>query len=119
MKRLFLAGLLALAISMALAGPAAANKNKLTISATCNGSQPVTVFVNNQANENSAAPVAGGGSFKPIEGHFFLAGTSTEAFSFTTNFPKDPTVRCTGSFVDPESGTPLDFVVTGVLRPAK
>ena len=118
MKRLFLAGLLALAISMALAGTAAANKNKQTISASCNGGQPVTVFLNNRSNQNAAAP-EGGGSFKVTEGHFFLAGTSTEVFSFTTNFPRQPTLTCTGSFLDPESGTPLDFVVQGVLRPGK
>jgi len=95
---------------------AAANKNKQVISATCDG-QPVTVFVNTQSTQNAALRVQGGGSFKITEAHFFLAGTTEEAFSFATNFPKEPTVTCTGSFVDPDTGTPLDFVVQGVPRP--
>ena len=116
MQRWSLAGILALALMLAIPASASANKNQLLVPATCDGTS-VTVRVNLQSNENAAAPVVGGGSFKAIEGHFFFAGTTEEAFSFTTNFPKPPNVTCTGSFTDPESGQLLDFTITGVLRP--
>lgn len=118
MKRWLLAVLLALVVPMALASTAAANKNKGAISATCDG-KSVTALVNFRSNNNAAAPLEGGGSIKITEGHFFLHGTTTEVFSFTTNFPHEPAVTCTGSFVDPQSGELLDFTVQGVLRPGK
>jgi hypothetical protein len=116
MKRWYLAAIVALGLTLAASGSAAANKNQGPISATCDG-KPVTVRVNFRSNNNAAAPVVGGGSFKVIEGHFFLHGTNQEVFSFTTNFPKEPSVTCNGSFTDPMSGELLDFTVTGVLRP--
>ena len=116
MQRCSLAGILALALMLTIPASAAANKNQALVPATCDG-QSVTVRVNQRSSENAAGPVVGGGSLKVIEGHFFIAGTSEEVFSFTTNFPKPPNVTCTGSFTDPESGQLLDFTITGVLRP--
>src|SRR6266581_61410 len=98
--------ILALALALTAAGSAAANKNRGAISATCDG-QSVTVLINFRSNDNAAKPVAGGGSFKTIEGHFFLHGTNHEVFSITTNFPKQPSVTCTGSAIDPQSGALL------------
>jgi len=115
-KRLF-AGMSAAALVLLTAGPAAANKNRGAISAECSNGQAVTVLVNFKANGNSAAPIVGGGSFKTSELHLFLAGTSEEVFSETTNFPKQPTVTCTGTFFDQEVEAMLDFIVSGVLRP--
>jgi hypothetical protein len=118
MKRWFAAGALALVLMLAVAGSAEANKNRQAISATC-GSQSAAVFVNFRASEQAAAPVAGGGSFKTTSLTLFLHGTNQEVFSVTTNYPGQPTVTCTGTFLDPDSGQLLDFTVSGVLRPGK
>jgi hypothetical protein len=118
-KRLLVAGVFMAALALSAAGPAAANKNRQEISAECSNGQPATVLVNVKANGNSAVPVVGGGSFKTTELRVFLQGTSVEVFSETTNFPKQPTVTCTGTFFSPEVEATVDFIVSGVLRPGK
>jgi hypothetical protein len=119
MKKRLLVGIFGVLLALNAAGSAAANQNRVSIPGTCNEGQPVTFLVNFKANGNSAAPIAGGGSLKTTELHLFLQGTSQEVFSETTNFPRQPTVRCTGTFFDPEVEATLDFTVTGMPRPGK
>ena len=115
--RVLWAVVLALGLALLSAASATAgNKHSAPTTLTCNG-RSVTFFGNEHSNVNSAVPVAGGGSFKFTEIHFFVHGTSQEVFSFTTNYPRRPTTTCTGTVS--EDGELFDVVAKGVLRPGR
>ena len=105
-------GLTLLSVASATAG----DKHNAPTTLTCNGTL-ITFFGNPHSNVNSAVPIAGGGSFKFTEIHFFVHGTTQEIFSFTTNYPRRPTITCTGTVS--EEGELFDVLAKGVLRPGR
>jgi len=120
-KRLLAATLAAFAVTLCLAGSAAANKNTGVVTAECSNGESVEVRVNFRAGErsgeNAASPIVSGGSFKTTEIHLFFEGT--EVASVMSNFPHEPTVTCTGTVFEPREQVTLTFIVSGVIRPGR
>lgn len=107
--------LFALTATLAAATPAAwANKNRTPQTLTCDG-EPLTLLGSSEkADENSASPILGGGSFKPVEVRFFVHGTGEEVFSFANSYPRPPTTTCTGTIKEGEEL--FDVIATGALN---
>jgi hypothetical protein len=117
-KRLLATMFAAFAVTLGLAGSAAANKNTAVVTAECSNGESLLVRVNFKAGErsgeNAATPIVGGGSFKTTEIHLFFEGT--EVISVTSNFPHEPTVTCTGTVFEPKEQVTLTFIVSGIPR---
>jgi hypothetical protein len=120
-KRLLAMTFAAAAVSLGLAGPAAANKNIGVVTGECSNGESLQFRVNFKAGElsgeNAASPIVGGGSFKTTEIHLFLEGT--EIISVTSNFPQEATVTCTGTVFEPTRELTLTFIASGIARPGR
>jgi len=118
-KRLLATTFAAVALTLGLAGSAAANKNTTVVTGECSNGESIPFRVNFKAGElsgeNAATPIVGGGSFKTTEIRLFFEGI--EVLSVTSNFPQEATVTCTGTVFEPKREITLTFIVSGVARP--
>jgi hypothetical protein len=121
MKRVALPIIFVLLLALSAAGPAAANKNVQIVEAECSNGETLQVKVNlhagERSGENAASPIVSGGSFKTTELRLFFE--ETEILNVVSNYPKEPTVTCTGTVFEPVDAATFEFIVTGVLRPGR
>jgi len=120
-KRLLVTTFAVAAFALCMAGPAAANKNTAVVIGECSNGESIPFRVNFNAGEhsreNAATPIVGGGSFKTTELHLFVEGV--EVAFVKSNFPKESSLTCTGTGVEPRTETTFSFIVSGIARPGK